>query len=650
MWQLRAASLLCLLSLGAVEPIAAQVVPREVLLLHSFGQRLGPWSTISAQLREELIRRSPAPLDLHDVSLESMHPIDDPEPLLGYLRSLFAHHSPDLSIAIGGPAARFMLQHRAALFPTVPLLITGTDGRTFEDVAGSEDSTAVVMALDLPRQIENIRQLLPDVRHVAVIVGDSELERFYVDELKRVLLPFEPGLSFEWLNKLPLDEMVERVGRLPPNSAIYYGRVLVDARGITYEGGHALERLRAATNAPIFNSIDSNFGAGIVGGPMIETQLVAQESATAALRLLGGEPPNRIPPVTVGFGPPRYDARELNRWNISESRLPPGSQVLFREASAWDQYQTHIMAIIAALLLQAGLSSWLLYEHRRRHMAEIQSRAMMSELTQMNRLATAGELSASIAHEISQPLTRVMASAGVAMRALSEERPDLEKARELLRQLQSACDRAVAVVTSTRAMFANDQTRDRVDLMELVRSVLVLVRYDLRRHHVHVEQQLGDPPLLVLGDKIQLQQVILNLVMNAVEAMQTRKVRVLRLSCTRHDDGKLTVAVADTGSGIEPDHLARIFDPLFSTKQRGMGMGLAICRSIIEGHDGRIWASAAPEGGSVFRFTLPAYGADRQRPRETATSRPAETTAAADAPAMSAAAEPSTGTNKPAAA
>ncbi|MBV8840162.1 MAG: ATPase [Alphaproteobacteria bacterium] len=650
MWQLRAASLLCLLLLAAVEPTGAQTAPREVLLLHSFGQRFGPWSTISAQLRGELIRRSPDPVDLHDVSLESMHPIDDPEPFLRYLRSLFANRPPDLSIAMGGPAVRFVLQHRTALFPAVPLLITGTDARTFEDIAGAENSVAVVLALDQTRQIENIRQLLPDVRHVAVIIGDSELERFYVDELKRVFRPFEPGLSFEWLNKLSLDAMVERVARLPPNSAIYYGRVLVDTRGISYEGDHALERLRAATNAPIFNPVDSNFGTGIVGGPMIETRLLAQESATAALRLLRGEPPAGIAPVIVGPGPPRYDARELDRWNISESRLPPGSQILFREPSVWDQYQTHIMAIVAALLLQTGLISWLLYEHRRRHTAEVRSRGMMSELTQMNRLATAGELSASIAHEISQPLTRVMANSGVAMRVLSEEQPDLEKARELLRQLQSACDRAVAVVTSTRAMFAkDDQTREPIDLPELVRSVLVLVRHDLRRHQVHVEQHFGDPPLRVLGDKIQLQQVILNLVMNAVEAMQARKIRVLRLSCIHGEDKRITVAVADTGSGIEPDHLARIFDPLFSTKQRGMGMGLAICRSIVEGHEGRIWASPAPEGGSIFRFALPAYDETGQRSAEASPPPRTEATSAADAVTLEAA-DPGDGTNKPAAA
>jgi signal transduction histidine kinase len=161
-------------------------------------------------------------------------------------------------------------------------------------------------------------------------------------------------------------------------------------------------------------------------------------------------------------------------------------------------------------------------------------------------------------------------------------------------------------------MFAKDDgNRRRVELTELIRSVLVLVRHDLQQHDVDVEQQFDDPPLEVLGDRIQLQQVILNLVMNAIEAMQSRKVRTLRLDCSRGGGGKITVAVADTGSGIEPDHMRRLFDPLFSTKQRGMGMGLAICRSIIEGHEGKIWASSAPGGGSIFQFSLPPYVEER---------------------------------------
>jgi len=654
MWQLRAASLLGVLLLASVE--AAVADPRRVMLLHSFSRNYAPWSLIAARLQEHLTKDSPHAFDIYEASLatERLGPSYDAQPFLQYLRTVFAGHDPDLTITVGAPAGRFMLQHRAELFPSAPLLLTGADPRTFANSGRTPGDVVIPVVLDHAKQVDNIVQLLPDTRHIAVVIGASNVERFWLEELKRTFEPYQGKLTFEYFDNLTLDGIVQRVAALPPHSAVYYGSLRVDAQGVSYAEERALARIREATNAPIFSFADSNFGAGIVGGPMLSIQEIAEESAQVAERLLRGAAPASIVTTPIRDGTPRYDGRELDRWNISESRLPAGSKILFREAAGWEQYRTHLMAIVAALLLQTGLISWLLYEHRRRHVAEVQSRGLMSELTQMNRLATAGELSASIAHEISQPLTRVMASAGVAMRALTEEPADVAKALELLRHTQGACDRAVAILASTRAMFAKDDgNRGPVDLNTLIRSVLMLVRYDLRQHDVHVEQRFDDPPLEVLGDKIQLQQVILNLVMNAIEAMQSRKIRVLRLACTRGSDGKIAVSVADTGSGIAPDHMARIFDPLFSTKQRGMGMGLAICRSIIEGHDGKISAAPAPEGGSIFRLELPPYDEERRRapaPSPPPSAGPAADTAQADTTVATKAVDPGGGTDKPAAA
>src|SRR5262249_6773300 len=154
---------------------------------------------------------------------------------------------------------------------------------------------------------------------------------------------------------------------------------------------------------------------------------LAQQSAITAVRLLRGEAPAGVPALSVGPGAPRYDARELDRWNISEERLPVGAEILFREPGLWDRYRIQIAAVSSALVLQALLISWLLYEHRRRHLAEVRSRAMMTELTHVNRLATAGELSASLAHEINQPLTSVVAKASAAARWLTARPPDIAK-------------------------------------------------------------------------------------------------------------------------------------------------------------------------------------------------------------------------------
>jgi C4-dicarboxylate-specific signal transduction histidine kinase len=296
----------------------------------------------------------------------------------------------------------------------------------------------------------------------------------------------------------------------------------------------------------------------------------------------------------------------MRRWGISEARLPPGSKIYFRDPSAWDQYKAQVLAVSAAILLQASLIGWLLHERQYRRRAERAARETMSELTQLNRIATAGELSATIAHEVNQPLTGIVTRANAALRWLSGENPNLGRARDALDQIVSAGHHASDVVTSVRAMFRKDtQQKGPVDINKLIRSVLGLVYMDLRKHSIEGRMDLGEDLPTVIGNEVQLQQVILNLVMNAIEAMSSAEPRVLSIKSDYSGTKTVHVSIEDTGSGIDPLNMDRIFQPLFTTKARGMGMGLSICRSIIESHAGRIWVSAGASRGSIFQFELP---------------------------------------------
>ena len=292
----------------------------------------------------------------------------------------------------------------------------------------------------------------------------------------------------------------------------------------------------------------------------------------------------------------------MQRWGISETRLPPGSEIYFREPSVWEQYRLQIMVIIATFMLQAALISWLIYEHRRRNRAEILVRSSMAELTHLNRVATAGELSASIAHEVNQPITGIVMKAGAALRWLSADVPNTQKVRELLTDIVNAGHRASEVVAGVRAMFKKD-TNERVpvSINKLILTVLEIVRIDCEKIGVEVQTDLADQLPEVLGGNVQLQQVVLNLVMNAIEAMHSSYPRLLRIQTRQSGPGMVRVSVVDTGAGIDPSNADRVFEQLFTTKSHGMGMGLAICRSIIENHNGRIWVTAgAANKGSTF--------------------------------------------------
>jgi C4-dicarboxylate-specific signal transduction histidine kinase len=230
----------------------------------------------------------------------------------------------------------------------------------------------------------------------------------------------------------------------------------------------------------------------------------------------------------------------------------------------------------------------------------------MAELAHMNRLTTAGILLASIAHEINQPLTGIVMGTIAARRWLALGEPSIEEARDALDQIESNGRRAGEIITSLRGMLKKEtQARNPIDINKLIFTVLAIVRHELQKHGVELRTELDESLPALEGDRVQLQQVVLNLVMNAIEAMQSVAPRILSIrSCVSKPDF-VHVAVEDTGTGIDPSNHDHIFEPMFTTKERGMGIGLSICHSIIESHNGRIWVTRGIDKGSIFQFELP---------------------------------------------
>ena len=234
-----------------------------------------------------------------------------------------------------------------------------------------------------------------------------------------------------------------------------------------------------------------------------------------------------------------------------------------------------------------------------------------TELAHVTRVATAGELAAAIAHEIRQPITGMVTMANAALRWLSRENPDIGRARDAMNKVVAAGHQASDVITNVRGLFGKDtQEKTPTDLNTLIQSVLAMVSIDLHKQSIESQLTLSEQLPPVVGNEVQLQQVILNLVINAIESMNTAQPRVLSIKSEITGRNGVRVSIADTGSGIDQANLNRIFEPMFTTKARGMGMGLSICKSIIESHNGRIWLTAGSSRGSVFQFELPTGDAE----------------------------------------
>ncbi len=596
--------------------------PRRVLVLHSFGEHFQPFADVAVAFRSELALQSSDQIEFLDIALETVR-FEEGEadkPLVDYIYSLRTQRPVDLMVAVGSPAFRFCMRHRDRLIADVPLLAAGIDPRHLEGIDLGQNITAVCVNIDLAGLMDDILRLLPETATVSVVLGSSPLEQYWAAESRRVWESYTDRITFTWFDGLTLPQMQARVASLPPHSAIVFALLDVDAAGVPYERNAALHTLHDTATAPIFGLFAQELGNGTVGGRLIDARGAGVESARVAVRILGGESPGDIPLTTVPTLAPAYDARELQRWGIDEARLPPGSEVRFAERTFWQAYRGRIMLVGALCAAEAFLIVMLLIN--RAHLRSARTRLsanqrsvqeLRRELTHADRVTLLGQFTTSLAHELGQPLGAILRNAEAAELFLEREPPDLEEVRAILADVRSDGERAGGVIERLRDMLkrrgAESQT---LDWSSVVDDVLGIVRGSARTRGIVLE--IDTPPDLpaVRGDRVHFQQVLLNLVANAMDAVDGVSENRVMVRTRSNGNGFVECAVSDNGPGIPPDRFESVFAPFATTKENGLGMGLPISRTIVETHGGRLWVESSPGGGATFRFTIPVQNG-RQR-------------------------------------
>ena len=458
---------------------AADPEPKRVLMLHSFGLRFKPWSSYAEAIRADISRR--ANVDFQDQSLVNARLGSDKSdgPFVEYLHALNADQPPDLIVAIGAPAANFVQRHRKDLFPKIPMILTAVQERRVDFAKLTEYDTVVASSTDVTQFFENILRVLPLTNTIAVVVGTSPNETFWLEARRRDTASLAGRLQFRWYNKLSLDDILKDAAALPPHSAIYWLMMNVDGAGVAHESGSALSRLAAVANAPIFAHDGTYFGEGTVGGPMHSVPELSKKTAEVAIRILNGEKARDIKPSLIPLAAPIFDWRQMQRWGIAESSLPPGSTIAFRDPTLWERYWWQIALTTTIVLMQAGLIAGLLREHRRRQFAEVQSRQRMAELAHVNRFSTAGELTASIAHEINQPLGAILTNAETAAAILKSQRPDIAaladvvELKDIVNDILEDDRRATEVIRRMRSLLKRAPFElKQFDLNEVVQETI----------------------------------------------------------------------------------------------------------------------------------------------------------------------------------
>jgi PAS domain S-box-containing protein len=776
--------------------------------------------------------------------------------IAGVLSQKYGGRQPDLLVTISSPALLFAAKWGPIVFPGVPIVYAGSTRAAVAALRPGFEGTGVLAEFDFRGTVEAALRMRPWTRRVVIVSGATPTDHGYLELARADLTGLERQVSVEYLVGLPMSELLDRVARLPQDTVIFYLSIFRDGNGQDFRPPEALELVAARSAVPVFGPSNTYLGRGIVGGHLFNWEDTGLRAASLALRVLRGASPRDVSPPVKAPSSWMFDARQLKRWGIHESALPPGSEVRFREPSLWREHPRLTVGAIVFFLFETALVIGLVFERRKhkqareqqrllsaivessndavigidierrivswnrgaqsvfgyapeeaigrsaeilvppqlqqeatsafegtmaghtvapfetvrlrkdgssvdvsvsdspirdsrgkiigisstqrditetrqaqqtlrerdehlrlatatgdlapwvwyvnedamwatesglrlyglnpggklgletvlatvdpedreaardglrrvlddregylmeyrvvwpngetrwismsarcqydgdgnptrvmgvslditeRKRAELERQQLQQELSHVARVMMMGELTSSLAHELNQPLTAILSNAQTAQRMLATGKPDLEELREILNDIVADDERAGGIIGRLRTLLKKGQLElQQVDLNSLVIEVAGLVRSDTIIKNVPLTLDLTPDLPPVRGDRIQLQQVVLNLMINAIDAMKGTAGSDRRLVVrTESSEGMVRVAVRDSGTGIPADQLERIFEPFVTTKADGLGMGLAIVRSIVRSHGGRLWAENNPAGGATFTLALP---------------------------------------------
>lgn len=646
-----------------------------------------------------------------------------------FLHERHRDNPPVAWIAIGPQALDFLMQRRDTLLPGTPIVFGGIDGRHIASLTDHRGLAGRPMDWSITPLMEQLAEIRPEARRILLVSGAADFDRMRHDEALIHAEPFRKRFEIETSQGEALDDLLERVSKLPRNALVIYLSYFQTPDGRTLLPRSVAGWLAEKSSVPVLCYYESYVGSGVMGGAMIPFEEEGHAIGAIARRVAEGEDVEAIgilPP-----GTPRWiiDERVMKRHGWHKRSLPPDAEVRFRQPSLWEAHRTGVLTGVAVLLLQSALIIGLLAARARQRRAENEKQlsesrfskvfmgspvsiniirqsdgriidvnpawehttgvsrdeaqgrthlelgfgfegsgdqryveylasgkalrdfeqrlrmpngscrllsvstelmnlhgepcyiSMAKDITDMqeaeearqklqqaSRLGMLGELAASIAHEVNQPLGAILSNADAAAMLMELPDPPLDEVREILSDIRRDDMRASEVIRQVRSMVARGETQ-MVPLHpgELARGVAAMVRHDCKRRSISLKCDIADKLPDIYGQKVRIEQVMLNLLLNAMDTLKEveQDKRDILMAVALTDDGMVDISVTDSGPGIPPDLMERIFENFFSTKSEGMGLGLALSRSIAESHGGKLLARNVPGGGACFHLILP---------------------------------------------
>ncbi len=581
--------------------------PQRVLVVYENESTLAAVVEIAAGLREKLEAAAPGHIEFYTEHLDITRfaSADRRQWLADDLEAKYRGVRLDVVLAVGPGALRFVLERRDRLAKGVPVVFGAIrDLSAFQPLPA--DVKGIVSHFDVSKTLQLARQLQPRAKRAVVLSGSSGFDRSWEATVRASLGDRHAGFDIDYMSGLSLEGFKKAAAALPREAVLLILTVFEDKDGQRFVPRDAAEAIAGVASVPAYTVYSSYFGANVLAGHVGPFQMIGSQMGDLALEVLRGD--MTAPQTSVTREADLVDWRQVQRWGIDRNLIPAQTQILNYEPTPWERFRLPILLALSVIAAQTLTIGALLIQNRRSRRLEEDLATERLELAHLARRSQLGELSGALAHELAQPLTSILANAEVGRRLADAETDDRSEIKDIFDDIIADDKRAASVIAQLRSMMMKgDVALDVLDLNEAVRATVTLAHAELmsRRTDVTVVEAPGD--VAVKANLVQLQQVILNLLLNAADAMETMppKQRKVEISVRKREDGFRELAVADAGPGIPPAMRADVFKPFVTTKKSGLGLGLAICRTIIEAQGGKLIFDDGVTRGARAVVTLP---------------------------------------------
>lgn len=473
-----------------------------------------------------------------------------------------------------------------------------------------KNGVEIVAKFKVSNTLKEDFELFPDFKNVFVISGISKLDSFFVSLVNTSKAEFEPSYSFKFISGLSMDSTIKVVRKIPRNSIVIVPTYLQDALYVPFSTPEVLNLISKNSQAPVFTLSDA-FGKreGGIGGYVLSYNNLGKEAGRIAREILNGKHQADIK-VNGDFYQNIYDWQELKRWHLTGSKkIPAKSLFINKDTSFLDMYKWYILGLMIFLLSQTLLIIYLFRMNRKQKVITQQlhnTEYMYRELIREDRMAKMTELTASLSHELNQPLNAIQLNVQAGLQFLESGKLNDKLTRDIFERIARDDNRAGELIRSVRSMMKLElREMEKVDIHNVIQETVSIYQTEAASQHIQLRIKSQEHPVFVFGDKIQIQQIILNFLVNAARAMKNTisEKKIIEINQVV-SNSMVTVSVRDFGTGIDETIKDNLFDPFITSHESGFGIGLAVCRSIIERHNGEIWAENLDDGGAEFSFRL----------------------------------------------